>query len=99
MYFRKLLIDVKIVIHGTSALLANIYWIDTVLWKITAHSLFLWEGVVIMGKQIIELIGELVEISGNPFVDGRMCFVIEVVSFSVAFGLVGKMFDALGFYD
>jgi len=56
-------------------------------------------SIVIMGKQIIELIGELVEISGNPFVDGIIFFVIEVVSFSVAFGLVGKIFDALGFYD
>lgn len=52
-----------------------------------------------MGKQIIDLIGELVEISGNSTVDGIIFFVIGLISFSVSFGLVGKIFDALGFYD
>ena len=52
-----------------------------------------------MGKQIIELIGELVEISGNSTVDGIMFFVIGLISFSVSFGLVSKIFDTLGFYD
>ena len=52
-----------------------------------------------MGKQIIDLIGELVEISGNSTVDGIIFFIVGLISFSVAFGLVGKIFDALGFYD
>lgn len=52
-----------------------------------------------MGKQIIDLIGEIVEISGNATVDSAIFFVIGIISFSVAFGLVGKIFDVLGFYD
>ena len=52
-----------------------------------------------MGKVIIDLIGELVEISGNATVDSVLFAIIGVISFAIAFSLVGALFDALGFYD
>ena len=52
-----------------------------------------------MGKQIIDLIGELVSISGNSTVDSIIFAIIGVISFMVAFGMVGWIFDALGKYD
>ena len=51
------------------------------------------------GKQIIDLIGELVSISGNSTVDSIIFAIIGVVSFMVAFGVVGWIFDAFGRYD
>lgn len=52
-----------------------------------------------MGKAIIDLIGDLVEISGNSTIDTIIFAIIGAISLSIAFGLVGIMFDALGFYD
>ena len=52
-----------------------------------------------MGKVIIDLIGELVEISGNSTIDTIIFAIIGAISLSIAFGLVGIIFDALGFYD
>ena len=52
-----------------------------------------------MGKQIIDLIGELVSISGNSTVDSIIFAVIGAISFLVAFGIVGWIFDATGRYD
>ena len=52
-----------------------------------------------MGKAIIDLIGELVSISGNSTVDSVIFAIIGVISFMIAFGIVGLIFDALGFYD
>ena len=52
-----------------------------------------------MGKQIIDLIGELVSISGNSTVDSIIFAIIGVISFLVAFGIVGWIFDAIGRYD
>lgn len=52
-----------------------------------------------MGKFIIDLIGELVEISGNSTADTILFTIIGFISFSIAFGLVGVIFDGLGFYD
>ena len=52
-----------------------------------------------MGKAIIDLIGELVSISGNSTVDSIIFAIIGVISFMIAFGIVGQIFDALGFYD
>ena len=52
-----------------------------------------------MGKAIIELIGNLVEITGNSDVDGVLVAIIGLISFSIAFNWVGKIFDAIGFYD
>lgn len=52
-----------------------------------------------MGKQIIDLIGEYVSISGNSTVDSIIFAIISFISFLIAFGFVGLIFDALGFYD
>ena len=52
-----------------------------------------------MGKQIIDIIGELVSISGNSTVDGIIFALIGVIAFSIAFGIVGLLFDAIGIYD
>lgn len=52
-----------------------------------------------MGKQIIDLIGELVSISGNSTADSIIFAVIGAISFLVAFGIVGWIFDATGRYD
>lgn len=52
-----------------------------------------------MGKQIIDLIGELVSISGNSTVDSIIFAIIGVISFLIAFGIVGLIFDAIGIYD
>lgn len=52
-----------------------------------------------MGKFIIDLIGELVEISGNSIVDTVLFAIIGFISFAIAFGLVGIIFDWFGFYD
>ena len=52
-----------------------------------------------MGKVIIELIGELIEITGNPLIDTIVLAFINFISFSISFGLVGFIFDKIGFYD
>ncbi len=52
-----------------------------------------------MGKQIIDLIGEFISISGNSTVDSIIFAVIGAISFLVAFGIVGWIFDATGRYD
>jgi len=52
-----------------------------------------------MGKAVIDLIGELVEISGNAMIDSIVFAIIGIISLSVAFGLVGRIFDAIGLYD
>ena len=52
-----------------------------------------------MGKVIIDLIGDLVSISGNSTVDSIIFAIIGVISFMVAFGIVGWIFDAFGRYD
>ena len=52
-----------------------------------------------MGKQIVDLIGELVSISGNSTVDSIIFAIIGTISFLVAFGIVGWIFDAIGRYD
>ena len=52
-----------------------------------------------MGKIIIKLIEEYVEISGNTTVDTIILAIIGLISFAVAFGYVGRIFDAIGLYD
>lgn len=52
-----------------------------------------------MGKQIIDMIGGIVEITGNSTIDTILLCIIGVISFAVAFGLVGRIFDSIGFYD
>ncbi len=52
-----------------------------------------------MGKQIIDFIGEFVPISGNSTIDGIIFAIIGSIAASVAFGFVGLIFNAIGFYD
>ena len=52
-----------------------------------------------MGPTIIEIISSIIEISGNATLDTILFAIIAFISFSIAFGLVGAIFDALGFYD
>lgn len=46
-----------------------------------------------------DLTGELISISGNSTVDSIIFAIIGVVSFLIAFGIVGLIFDAIGIYD
>ena len=52
-----------------------------------------------MGKIIFKMVGELVEITGNAEIDGVLATIIGVFAFAVAFDWVGKLFDAIGWYD
>jgi len=52
-----------------------------------------------MGKAIIDFISEYVPISGNSTIDSILFAIISFVSLSIAFSLVGDLFDFLGFYD
>ncbi len=52
-----------------------------------------------MGKVIIDLVREMIEISGNPAVDSIIFSIIAGISSAIAFGLVGVIFDELGVYD
>lgn len=47
---------------------------------------------------ILDLISNFIEITGNSIADNIILAVIGVVSFMVAFGIVGRIF-AFGFYD
>lgn len=46
-----------------------------------------------------DLTGELVSISGNSTVDSIIFAIIGVISFLIAFGIVGLIFDTIGIYD
>lgn len=52
-----------------------------------------------MGQKIIDLIGEIVQISGNSTIDSIIFAIIGLIAFSIAFDLVGLIFDAIGLYD
>lgn len=52
-----------------------------------------------MGKVIFKMVGEFVEITGNAEIDGVLVTIIGVIAFAVAFDWVGKLFDAIGWYD
>ena len=45
---------------------------------------------------ILDLISNFIEITGNSIADNIILAVIGVISFMVAFGIVGMIFDALG---
>jgi hypothetical protein len=53
----------------------------------------------IMGAALIELISSIVNITGNPIADTIIFAIIGVISGSIAFGVVGMLFDAIGKYD
>lgn len=50
-------------------------------------------------KGIIDLIEQICPISGNSTVDSILFVIIGIIAFSIAFGLVGIIFDAKGRYD
>lgn len=50
-------------------------------------------------KNIFDLLSEFIQITGNSTVDNVIVSIIGIVSFLVAFGFVGMIFDALGIYD
>ena len=49
-----------------------------------------------MGAWIIELISNLIDITGNPIADTVIFAVIGLISGSIAFGLVGVISNATG---
>ena len=50
-------------------------------------------------SKIIDIISELVEITGNGTIDSILFAIAGFIAFSVAFGLVGIIFDLTGNYD
>lgn len=52
-----------------------------------------------MGAAIIELISSIVNITGNPTFDTIIFAFIGLISGSIAFGLVGMLFDFTGNYN
>ena len=50
-------------------------------------------------SNLLDLISEFIQITGNSTADNIILGIIGVVSFMVAFGFVGLIFDALGIYD
>ncbi len=52
-----------------------------------------------MGAGIIEFISNIVNITGNPLLDTIIFGIIGVISFSIAFDLVGFIFASIGKYD
>lgn len=48
---------------------------------------------------LFELITNFIEITGNQTADTIILFIIGIISFLFAFGIIGMIFDALGFYD
>lgn len=52
-----------------------------------------------VGVGIIEFISNIVNITGNPIVDTIIFGIIGVISFSIAFDLVGLIFGSIGKYD
>ena len=48
---------------------------------------------------ILDLISNIIEITGNSIADNIILAIIGIISFLVAFGIVGMIFDALGIYD
>ena len=50
-------------------------------------------------SKIIDIISELVEITGNGTIDSILFAIAGIIALSVAFGLVGIIFDLTGNYD
>lgn len=50
-------------------------------------------------SKIIDIISELVEITGNGTIDSILFAIAGFIAFSVAFGLIGIIFDFTGNYD
>lgn len=52
-----------------------------------------------MIKQLLDFLSNILVITGNNILDNILFLVIGVLSFSIAFGLVGEIFDSIGIYD
>lgn len=50
-------------------------------------------------SSILNLISNFIEITGNGIADNIILAIIGIISFMVAFGIVGMIFDDLGVYD
>lgn len=50
-------------------------------------------------SNLFEIITKFIEITGNSTTDGILLTIIGILSFLVAFGAVGMIFDAIGMYD
>ncbi len=50
-------------------------------------------------RELLDIISNYIEITGNSDLDSILIALIGLISFSIAFGIVGLIFDALGFYD
>lgn len=50
-------------------------------------------------RNLFEIITEFVEITGNTTVNGILLTIIGILSFLIAFGVVGMIFDAIGMHD
>lgn len=48
---------------------------------------------------ILEILSNFITITGNSVIDGIILAIIGLISFFVAFGVVGVIFDAIGLYD
>lgn len=48
---------------------------------------------------IIEIISNFISITGDPVIDNIILTIVGVISFVVAFGAIGMIFDKLGKYD
>ena len=62
------------------------------------HTVQTINGAIEMGG-FLDFISNFIEITGNPVADTIILSVIGVIAFVAAFGIVGMIFDALGFYD
>ena len=47
----------------------------------------------------LDFISNFIEISGNQTIDTILIGVISILSFLIAFGIVGKIFEAIGIFD
>ena len=50
-------------------------------------------------SDFLDFISNFIEITGNSTADSIILAIIGLIAFLVAFGFVGMIFDALGFYD
>jgi H+/Cl- antiporter ClcA len=52
-----------------------------------------------LGASLIEIISNIVNITGNPIADTIIFAIIGIISGSIAFGFVRMLFDAIGNHD
>lgn len=50
-------------------------------------------------ETLYNIVTEFIEITGNTLIDNILLWGIGILSFSIAFGIIGMIFDAIGIYD